>query len=63
MINYPHINFKNLTIGVIGMGYVGLPLAIEFSKKINVIGFDINNKRISELKKNIDVTKEVSKKN
>ena len=62
MINYPHINFKNLTIGVIGMGYVGLPLAIEFSKKINVIGFDINNKRISELKKNIDVTKEVSKK-
>ena len=44
------------------MGYVGLPLAVEFSRKINVIGFDINKKRISELKRNIDITKEVSKK-
>ncbi len=56
------MNFKNLNIGVVGMGYVGLPLAVEFSKKLNVVGFDINNQRINELKKNIDVTKEVSKK-
>ena len=56
------MNFKNLTIGVIGMGYVGLPLAVEFSKKLKVIGFDINIKRINQLKKNIDNTKEVSRK-
>ena len=45
------MNFKELTIGVVGMGYVGLPLAIAFSKKLNVIGFDINNERINQLKK------------
>ena len=50
------------TISIIGLGYVGLPLAIEFSRKFNVIGFDKNQKRIIELKKNIDVTSEVSKK-
>jgi len=36
-------------IGIIGLGYVGLPLAIEFGKKIEVIGYDISSKRISEL--------------
>ena len=56
------MNFKNLKIGIIGMGYVGLPLAIEFSKKLKVIGFDINNERIKQLNKKIDITKEVSKK-
>ena len=56
------MNLKNLRIGVIGMGYVGLPLAIEFSKKLKVIGFDINQKRIEQLNDKIDVTKEVSKK-
>ena len=50
------------TISIIGLGYVGLPLAIEFSRKFNVVGFDKNQKRIIELKKNIDVTSEVSKK-
>ena len=40
---------EDLKIAVIGLGYVGLPLAIEFSKKKNVIGFDINEKRIAEL--------------
>ena len=49
-------------IGIIGLGYVGLPLAIEFSKKYNVIGFDINNKRISELINGFDRTKEVDPK-
>ena len=49
-------------LAIIGMGYVGLPLAIEFSKKKKVIGFDINNKRIRELSLNIDRTNEVSSK-
>lgn len=51
---------KKFKIGVIGLGYVGLPLAIEFSKFFQVIGFDLDKTRISELKKNIDNTKEVS---
>lgn len=46
-------------IGVIGLGYVGLPLAVEFGKKTSVIGFDINKERISELKKGFDRTREV----
>lgn len=47
-------------IGVIGLGYVGLPLAVEFGKKIDVVGFDINPKRIEELKAGTDRTREVS---
>ncbi len=46
-------------IAVIGLGYVGLPLAVEFGKKRIVIGFDINNKRIEELNSFIDRTREV----
>lgn len=45
-------------IAVIGLGYVGLPLAVEFGKIYPVLGFDINNKRIKELKNGIDITKE-----
>jgi len=48
-------------ICVIGLGYVGLPLAVEFSKQYKTIGFDINDARISELRENIDVTEEVTK--
>ncbi len=51
-----------LKLAVIGLGYVGLPLAVEFSKKRNVIGFDIQTKRIKELKIGIDKTKEISTK-
>ncbi len=47
---------------VIGLGYVGLPLAVEFGKKYPTIGFDINAARIKELKKGIDRTLEVSSK-
>lgn len=47
-------------IAVIGLGYVGLPLAAEFGKQRSVIGFDINLKRIEELLNGIDITKEVS---
>lgn len=47
-------------IGVIGLGYVGLPLAIEFAKKYAVAGFDINEKRIHDLREGKDYTLEVS---
>ena len=56
------IENRTVKLGIIGLGYVGFPLAIEFGKKFNVIGFDINEKRINELKKGIDKTLEVSKK-
>lgn len=46
-------------IAVIGLGYVGLPLAIAFAEKYSVVGFDINGDRIKELKKGYDKTKEV----
>ena len=46
-------------IGIIGLGYVGLPLAVEFGKIIDTIGFDINQSRIDELKRGIDRTLEV----
>jgi UDP-N-acetyl-D-glucosamine/UDP-N-acetyl-D-galactosamine dehydrogenase len=46
-------------IGVIGLGYVGLPLAVEFGKKFEVVGFDINKERIAELRNGTDRTKEV----
>lgn len=51
----------NLKICVVGLGYVGLPLAIEFSKKFLVVGFDINQKRIEDLKSGIDTTNEIQK--
>jgi UDP-N-acetyl-D-galactosamine dehydrogenase len=47
-------------IGIIGLGYVGLPLAAEFGKVMDVIGFDINTERIEELKKGFDRTREVA---
>ena len=51
---------KNIKIGIVGLGYVGLPLAVEFGKKYFVVGFDINEKRVSDLKNNNDNTLEVS---
>lgn len=51
---------EKLKICIIGLGYVGLPLAVEFSKKFPVIGFDINSRRVEELKKGQDATKEVN---
>ena len=49
-----------MSFAVIGQGYVGLPLAIEFGKKYPTLGFDINQARIDELKKGIDHTNEAS---
>ena len=51
---------KKPTIAIIGLGYVGLPLAVAFAKKYKVIGFDINAERISELKNGVDATLEVA---
>lgn len=55
MLNNPN----SQTIAVIGLGYVGLPLAVEFGKQQPVIGFDINENRIQQLKNGIDSTLEV----
>ncbi|MDM8565722.1 nucleotide sugar dehydrogenase [Candidatus Halobeggiatoa sp. HSG11] len=54
------ITLKNLKIGVIGLGYVGLPLAVEFGKHYSTVGFDLNKQRIAELKAGQDKTCEVS---
>ncbi len=56
------MNYLQTDIVVIGLGYVGLPLAVNLSKKFQVIGYDISVKRINELKRNIDTTKEVTEK-
>lgn len=52
------MRLENCKIAIIGLGYVGLPLAIEFSKKYKVLGFDINQVRIEELKSGNDRTNE-----
>lgn len=51
---------ENAKIAVIGLGYVGLPLAIEFGKKYDVLGFDINSDRVEELKQGKDRTQEAN---
>ena len=51
---------QNKKIAVLGLGYVGLPLAAEFGKVFETIGFDIDNTRIEELQKSLDVTQEVT---
>src|SRR5579875_234213 len=52
--------YRDLNVAVIGLGYVGLPLAVEFSKKRSVVGFDTNRRRISALVEGHDFTLEVS---
>lgn len=56
------LNINDIKIAVIGLGYVGLPLAAEFGKYRSVLGFDINETRVNELRKGIDNTKEVETK-
>jgi UDP-N-acetyl-D-galactosamine dehydrogenase len=53
---------RDLKLAIIGLGYVGLPLALEFAKKRSVIGFDINKTRINDLKSGIDKNLEFTKK-
>ncbi len=54
------MNLTDKKIAIIGLGYVGLPLAVEFAKKYQTIGFDINQTRVGELEKGKDSTLEVS---
>lgn len=53
-------SLENIRITVVGLGYVGLPLAVEFGKKYPTVGFDINEGRVNELLQGIDRTKETS---
>ena len=59
---YKDIVDKKATIAVIGLGYVGLPIALAFAKKVKVIGFDINEKRVNMMKKGVDPSNELTKK-
>ena len=56
---YNRLVNKEAKLAVIGLGYVGLPIALEFAKKIKVVGFDINPERIELMKKNIDPSNEL----
>lgn len=53
------MNKKEIKIGIVGLGYVGLPLAVAFAKKYSVVGFDINQNRVDELLSGIDTTLEI----
>ncbi len=59
---YDKIIKKEATVAVIGLGYVGLPIALAFAKKIKVIGFDINEKRVNMMQKGLDPSNELTKK-
>ncbi|HBM13310.1 MAG TPA: nucleotide sugar dehydrogenase, partial [Rhodospirillaceae bacterium] len=52
--------FENPTVSVIGLGYVGLPLAVALARHFDVIGFDINRERVAELRAGHDRTGELS---
>lgn len=56
---YQDIINKKRKVAVIGLGYVGLPIALEFAKKVSVIGFDINKSRVELMKRNIDPSGEL----
>lgn len=56
---FKQIQDRQAKISVIGLGYVGLPLAVELAKKYAVVGFDLNEEKIAQYQKNIDVTGEV----
>lgn len=56
---YERLVKKEATLGVIGLGYVGLPIALEFARKFKVIGFDIKDERIQQMKKGIDPSREL----
>lgn len=59
MISFSDLAQRKKPLAVVGLGYVGLPLAVAFSRKMNVIGFDVNAARIEELKEGRDHTREV----
>src|SRR5450631_4347297 len=53
-------NFRKCRVGIVGLGYVGLPLAVEFGKHFDTVGFDVKPERIRELKAGRDSTREAS---
>jgi UDP-N-acetyl-D-galactosamine dehydrogenase len=55
-----YVQLGDIKLAIVGLGYVGLPLAVEFGKKRSVLGFDINQKRIKDLQGGVDHTLEVS---
>lgn len=59
MNNYSDLLNKKNNLAVIGLGYVGMPIAVQFAKKVDVVGFDVNSKKIADYKKGHDVTNEV----
>tara|TARA_Y100000996_G_scaffold412902_2_gene400014 strand:- start:664 stop:1887 length:1224 start_codon:yes stop_codon:yes gene_type:complete len=60
-MNKSQIENRKLKIGIVGLGYVGLPLAVEFGKKYSTIGLDLNKSRIKELNQGVDKTLELTK--
>ena len=56
---YDKLISKDEKLAVVGLGYVGLPVALEFAKKLDVIGFDINVERVNLMKQNIDPSNEL----
>lgn len=58
---YQELIDKKQKLAVIGLGYVGLPIALEFARRISVIGFDINAKRVAQMKQGIDPSNELEK--
>src|SRR4051812_14788003 len=58
---YQELIDKEKKLAVIGLGYVGLPIALEFARKVKVIGFDINLKRVEMMRNNIDPSQELPK--
>ena len=59
---YQDLLDKKKKLAVIGLGYVGLPIALEFAKKIKVIGFDINAERVKMMQNKIDPSQELESK-
>jgi len=56
---YQKLQNREIKLAVIGLGYVGMPLAVSFSKKVDTIGFDVNEEKINTYRQGIDPTKEV----
>src|SRR5688500_20298229 len=56
---FEKLSKRETILAVIGLGYVGLPIALEFAKKIKVVGFDINAKRVEMMKNKIDPSNEL----
>lgn len=61
IMNKKVTSLSNIKLGIVGLGYVGLPLAVEFGRSLTVIGFDINEGRIAELRKGKDSTLETTR--